>query len=25
MEEAAKADYVVMIDHGKIAAKGTPS
>ncbi|NLA57573.1 MAG: ABC transporter ATP-binding protein [Firmicutes bacterium] len=25
MEEAAKADYVVVIDHGKIAAKGTPS
>jgi multidrug/hemolysin transport system ATP-binding protein len=25
MEEAAKADYVVVIDHGEIAAKGTPS
>jgi multidrug/hemolysin transport system ATP-binding protein len=24
MEEAAEADYVVIIDHGKIAAKGTP-
>lgn len=24
MEEAAEADYVVMIDHGKIAAEGTP-
>ncbi len=25
MEEAAKADYVVVIDHGLIAAKGTPA
>jgi multidrug/hemolysin transport system ATP-binding protein len=25
MEEAAKADYVVVIDNGSIAAKGTPS
>lgn len=25
MEEAAAADYVVVIDHGKISAKGTPS
>lgn len=25
MEEAAKADYVVVIDNGEIAAKGTPS
>ena len=25
MEEAAKADYVIVIDHGKIAAKGTPA
>lgn len=25
MEEAAKADYVIVIDNGKIAAKGTPS
>ncbi|PWL97871.1 MAG: ABC transporter [Clostridiales bacterium] len=25
MEEAAVADYVVVIDHGKISAKGTPS
>ena len=24
MEEAAEADYVVIIDHGKIAAEGTP-
>ena len=24
MEEAAKADYVVILDHGKIAAEGTP-
>lgn len=24
MEEAAKSDYVVVIDHGRIAAKGTP-
>jgi len=24
MEEAAEADYVIIIDHGKIAAKGTP-
>ncbi|MCK9525300.1 MAG: ABC transporter ATP-binding protein [Limnochordia bacterium] len=25
MEEAAGADYVIVIDHGKIAAKGTPA
>jgi multidrug/hemolysin transport system ATP-binding protein len=25
MEEAASADYVIVIDHGKIAAKGTPA
>lgn len=25
MEEAAKADYVIVIDHGEIAAKGTPA
>ena len=25
MEEAAEADYVIVIDHGSIAAKGTPS
>ena len=25
MEEAAESDYVIVIDHGKIAAKGTPS
>lgn len=25
MEEAAESDYVVVIDHGKIAAKGTPA
>lgn len=25
MEEAANADYVTIIDHGKVAAKGTPS
>ena len=25
MEEAAKADYVVVIDHGEIVAKGTPT
>ncbi len=24
MEEAAKADYVVILDHGKVAAEGTP-
>lgn len=24
MEEAAEADYVVIIDHGKISAEGTP-
>ena len=24
MEEAAEADYVVVIDEGKIAARGTP-
>ncbi len=24
MEEAAEADYVIILDHGKIAAKGTP-
>jgi multidrug/hemolysin transport system ATP-binding protein len=24
MEEAAEADYIVILDHGKIAAKGTP-
>ena len=24
MEEAADADYVVILDHGKIAAEGTP-
>lgn len=25
MEEASKADYVIVIDHGEIAAKGTPA
>lgn len=25
MEEAAESDYVIVIDHGEIAAKGTPS
>lgn len=25
MEEAADADYVIVIDHGEVAAKGTPS
>ena len=25
MEEAAEADYVIVIDHGRIAAKGTPT
>lgn len=25
MEEAAEADYVIVIDHGEIAAKGTPA
>ncbi len=25
MEEAAESDYVIVIDHGKIVAKGTPS
>jgi len=25
MEEAAESDYVIVIDHGKIAAKGTPA
>jgi len=25
MEEAAKSDYIIVIDHGEIAAKGTPS
>jgi len=25
MEEAAESDYIVVIDHGKIVAKGTPS
>lgn len=25
MEEAAKSDYVIVIDHGEVAAKGTPS
>ncbi|NMB02381.1 MAG: ABC transporter ATP-binding protein [Firmicutes bacterium] len=25
MEEAAQADYVIVIDHGEIAAKGTPA
>ncbi len=25
MEEAAESDYVIVIDHGKIAAKGTPT
>lgn len=25
MEEAAESDYVVVLDHGKIAAKGTPA
>lgn len=25
MEEAAESDYVIVIDHGKVAAKGTPT
>jgi len=25
MEEAAESDYIIVIDHGKIAAKGTPA
>lgn len=25
MEEAAESDYVIVIDHGKVAAKGTPA
>jgi multidrug/hemolysin transport system ATP-binding protein len=25
MEEAAESDYVIVIDHGEIAAKGTPA